>query len=193
MGNNLAYFDGTSVTKLPAINHKLTERQSLFVDAFTGIAGCVGDVEASAIHAGYYGSTHSTNGCSAKALGAQQLRRPNVQAAIHAANRRNINGGLATKAVEVLHDILHSTGTDINSNKLRLEAAKTVLDRAGYVAPKGGAEAPHNKRPEDMTIPELEDFIRRGNEAISLAAQPIIEGDFTPVGVEDGDDPDLTD
>jgi hypothetical protein len=182
------------MAKVPAINHKLTERQSLFVEAFTGIANCVGDVEASAIHAGYLGTADiGKGGATPRALGAMQLRRPNVQAAIHAANRRNINGGLATKAVEVLHDILHSTGTDINSNKLRLEAAKTVLDRAGYVAPKGGAEAPHNKRPEDMTIPELEDFIRRGNEAISLAAQPIIEGDFTPVGAEDGDDPDLTD
>lgn len=125
----------------------LTEPQRKFVAAFTSEPGCIGNASKSAISAGY-------SERSAAELGRQNLEKPKILEAIHEANRRQISGALAAKSVEVIEGILNDPDAH---PKLKLEAAKTVLDRAGYVAPRAPEAAEMKpKRPSEMSIAELE-------------------------------------
>lgn len=66
--------------------------------------------------------------------------------------------------------------------KLRLEAAKTSLDRAGHIAPKA-AEAQDNRDApmSEWSVERLEAFIRKGQAALAGAANPLIEGEAMPI------------
>jgi phage terminase small subunit len=145
----------------------LTDLQAAFVAAYTSDDGCRGRVKESAIAAGYSPKT-------AREIGRQVLALPHIQAAIFEANKRQISGPLATKAVHVVYEILHDENAP---KKLKLEAAKTVLDRAGFVPPKADEPARSNyiKALTDMSIPELEKFIREGREAQHRADMPMLE------------------
>lgn len=109
--------------------------------------------------------------------GYQLKRNPRIIAAIHAEQALVIGGDLANAALGVLRDIL----TGDHPAKLKLDAAKTVLDRAGHIAPKAGdAPTGEDKPLAEMSVDELEAFIRRGRQAVEQAAAPIIENDPTP-------------
>ena len=104
----------------------LTEQQQNFVTAFTSTPGAIGNASEAARRAMYSEK-------SARDIGQQLLAKPHVRAAIEEANRAQISGSLASKAVDVLRAIIDDESAP---PKLRLDAAKTVLDRAGFIAPK---------------------------------------------------------
>ena len=141
----------------------LTEQQAAFVAAFTGEPGAIGNAAEAARRAGY-------SRRSAGELGRELLTKPHVRAAIYDANRAQINGKLATKAVEVLQGILED---DTAAPKLRLDAAKTVLDRAGYIAPKA-EERPQPESEADklnkLSIEQLEAFVADQEAKLDQAA-----------------------
>ena len=104
----------------------LTEQQSEFVIAFTSTPGAIGNASEAARRARYSEK-------SARDIGQQLLAKPHVRAAIEEANRAQISGSLASKAVDVLRSIIEDEAAPL---KIRLDAAKTVLDRSGHIAPK---------------------------------------------------------
>jgi phage terminase small subunit len=131
---------------------ELTEQQAGFVAAFTSEPGAIGNASEAARRAGY-------SVTSAREIGRQLLDKPHVRAAIDDANRAQISGKLATKAVEVLEGILNDEQA---APKLRLDAAKTVLDRAGFIAPKAEERPPEGsarKSINSMSVAELEQFV----------------------------------
>lgn len=145
-------------------DRELTEQQQRFVIAFTSEPGCIGNASKSAAHAGYAEQY-------ARDIGHQLLNKPHVAAAIEAAQRRQISGPHAAKAVEVLQRILADSDAPL---KLQLDAAKTVLDRAGFVARAQEAEAPGKARgrADDMAVEELEAYVREGKAARLADAIP---------------------
>ena len=145
---------------------ELTDQQRRFVIEFTSGTGAIGNASEAARRAGYSEKT-------AAEQGRQLLHKPHVMAAIDEANRSLIDGSLTTLALEVIREILE----DENAHpKLRLDAAKTALDRAGYIAPKA-AEAPEKleKPLNEMSVEELEEFIRQ-RRALLAAEAPLPEG-----------------
>lgn len=148
---------------------RLTELQAKFVYAFTNIEGCIGNASAAARHAGYSEE-------SARVVGYQLLHKAHVLAAIDRANRELIGGELASKAVNVLKKIIDDPKAP---DKLKLEAAKTILDRAGLIAPKA-PEAPDltDKDTTEMTMAELQAAIRKIDAEIERTKAEVI--DITP-------------
>jgi hypothetical protein len=102
----------------------LTEMQAKFVLMITSDPTCIGKPKEAAIAAGYSPETAHIQ-CY------QLLSKHHVQDAIRQANAEQISGPLASKAVAFIRRILD----DEEAPKgVRLDAAKTVLDRAGHVA-----------------------------------------------------------
>ena len=131
---------------------ELNEQQAAFVAAFTSETGAIGNASEAARRAGY-------SPANARELGRQLLHKPHVRAAIDDANRAQISGALASKAVEVLLGILDDKTA---APKLRLDAAKTVLDRAGYIAPKAEERPQPESEAEKLnklSIEQLEAFV----------------------------------
>jgi hypothetical protein len=68
-----------------------------------------------------------------------------------------------------LHDA--ALADTVSGQKLQLEAAKTVLDRAGHIAPKASeAEMIGDKPLTEMSLDELDAFIRAGQAALAKVA-----------------------
>ena len=130
----------------------LNDQQQAFVIAYTSDPGAIGNASEAARRAKYSVK-------SARDIGRQLLAKPHVKAAVDAALRDHISGALASKAVAVLEGIIDD---DTAAPKLRLDAAKTVLDRAGYIAPK----APESPKPaseaddlDGMSLAQLKRFV----------------------------------
>ena len=104
----------------------LTDQQEAFVAAFTSAPGAIGNGSEAARRAGYSKK-------SARDIARQLLLKPHIQVAIDQANRAQIGGSLASKAVEVLENIINDPEAP---PKLKLDASKTILDRAGHIAPR---------------------------------------------------------
>lgn len=115
------------------------------------------------------------------------MRNPRILAAIRAETTRQLGGELASSAVEYLRQVLAFNHLDVEGlvdpkiGKLKLDAAKTILDRAGYVAPKA-QEAPSDdpKDFEDYTIEELGALVKQGRETLDALI------DITPTYEADG-------
>lgn len=135
---------------------KLTEMQQLFVLHFTATQGAIGNASEAARRAGYSEKT-------AGEQGRQLLEKPHVYAAITEANRRQISGSMATKAAALLERLVDDEAV---SSRVRLEAAKTILDRAGYVAPKAPPEDEEEKPLEALSIDELERLVAKRAAAL---------------------------
>jgi phage terminase small subunit len=139
---------------------QLTEQQKTFVREYVGNGGCGADA---ARAAGYAASRPAQQAHDLLAL-------PHIQEAIHREQSRLIGGNLASKAVEVVHRILHDDALagSVAGQKLQLEAAKTVLDRAGHIAPKASEPEMIGDKPiTEMSLEELEAFIREGQAALA--------------------------
>ena len=142
---------------------ELTEKQAAFVVAFTSEPGCVANATKAALHVGYSEK-------SAREIGRQQLEKPKIKAAIYEANRAMLGGSLASKAIDVLREIIHDKEAP---QKLRLDAAKTVLDRAGLSALKAAEQTPPGQEKDlaSLSLEELETFIRQGRMHLAREAQ----------------------
>ncbi|MBL26157.1 MAG: hypothetical protein CMM50_01205 [Rhodospirillaceae bacterium] len=138
----------------------LTEQQARFVVAFTSEPGAIGNASAAARVAGYSDK-------SAAEIGRQLLEKPHVCTAIEEANRAQVSGTLATKAIDVLRQVIDDPDANL---RIRVDAAKTILDRGGFAAAK--AEAPDasrspEKAPSEMTLEELEAYIQDGRKRLA--------------------------
>ena len=141
----------------------LTEKQSAFIVAFTSLPGCIGNATKSAVEAGYSEK-------SAYEIGRQQLEKSHILAAIDEANRSMIGGSLASKAIDVLRAIIDDQDAPA---KLRLDAAKTILDRAGISTLKVEDQARPGQKEDlaGMSMEELAIFIRQGNAHLAREAR----------------------
>jgi phage terminase small subunit len=101
---------------------KLNEQQAAFVLHYTSTPGAIGNASEAARRAGY-------SEASANELGYQLLRKPHIREAVDEALRRQVTGPLAAKSVALLEKIIDD---ETAPQKVRLDAAKAVLDRAGW-------------------------------------------------------------
>jgi phage terminase small subunit len=143
---------------------QLTEQQKTFVREYVRNGGCGADA---ARAAGYAASRPAQQAHDLLALS-------HIQEAIHREQARLIGGCLASKAVEVVQRILHDEALagSVAGQKLQLEAAKTVLDRAGHIAPKASEPEMIGDKPlAQMSLDELEAFIRQGQAALARVGE----------------------
>lgn len=110
-------------------------------------------------------------------------RHPAVSAAIKAEMTRRLQDEDAPAARKLLRRFLEDEQCD---KKLRVDCAKTLLSRGGYVDPKAiEAPAPGTKDPSEMTGAELDQMIdrmrtelrQRESKAIDITPQPVDEFD----------------
>lgn len=110
-------------------------------------------------------------------------RHPAVSAAIRAEMTRRLAEEDAPAARRLLRQFLDDADCD---KKLRVDCAKTLLSRGGYVEPKAADPAvPGTKEPSEMSGKELDDMIdrlrtelrQRESKAIDVTPQPIDEFD----------------
>lgn len=176
MANEAAAFHprGESGAFLPATDRRqLTERQAAFVRSYVENGGNGAEAARSA---GY--SEHS-----AKQIGTQMLSLPWVQRALEVARNRCL-AELEVKSLRVLRGILDETNPALLSPGQQLKAAEIVLKiRAGDRALDKKTE--QSKALNEMSVDELEAFIRRGREAAAQAQHPILEGCSEPIASGD--------
>ncbi|MGE0736067.1 MAG: terminase small subunit [Alphaproteobacteria bacterium] len=120
----------------------LTDKQYLFVIAFVANGG---NATAAATTAGY-------SDASAREQGWRLVHKPHVLAAVQEAQRKAIRT-LGTEAIEVLAGLMRTS----HSDRVRLAAADSILDRAGLTAKAAETEnlATRKKPISDMSAEEL--------------------------------------
>lgn len=140
--------------------HGLTEKQAAFVSALCTL----GDKSRAVLEAGYDITSHD-----ASALADSVLRSRAVQHALrHEINRRFLEG--AAMAFNVLRDIAR----DATAPKgVRVDAAKAILDRAGFVAPRNGAEQGATLDLASMSPDQLRAFIAQGEQELAARAKTV--------------------
>ena len=140
--------------------HGLTEAKATFVEAYVE----TGDLEAAA------------SICDRSRLTvARWLREPKVQMAIQAEVQQRLAGG-AMKALGTLTELANDPNQDA---KIRVQAAKDVLDRAGYKPEHMHVTA--DKRMDQQSVTEAMDRIKElqrelGMEAEGLPKPAVIDG-----------------
>lgn len=146
----------------------ILDQQQAFAEAY--VLGN-GNATQAAIAAGY-------SAVSARQTASRLLHTPHVQDAIRKAQAHALKGRLATKALGVLEKILDDEDAPAG---VRVDAAKTVLDRAGFAAARKpeGDEA-YEKSLHEMSMVELEEFIKRGYrrlDVLTIKSRAAIEAD----------------
>lgn len=155
----------------------LTEKQRSFVVAYTSEPGALGNASAAARAAGYSEKT-------ARVIGWQLLATPHVREAINEANRDQLSGRIATKAVALLERVIDDESVPMRD---RVAAAKTVLDRGGFMPPSVTERARDvmSKKPlNELTREELAAYVAAERQAIAELERAAEKGpdmiDVTP-------------
>lgn len=160
----------------PLAKMQLTEKQRAFVRF---VADGVAPRLASKL-AGYEADMVDT---------ARILESPRVQSAIREVVSRKLFTEGAPLAYKVLVEVLNSPKAQ---HRDKIAAAKTILDRAGFIAPAASKATNAEDKPlHEMTTAELRARAERLAQEISGRAVTVIEGDSTPV--EEGEGPQLSD
>jgi len=149
-----------------AMGRALTSQQEAFVLHYTSTPGAIGNGAEAARRAGY-------SERSAAELARQLLDKPHVRDAVSFANRMAISGRLASKSVALLEQVLDDDQAPL---RVKVEAAKTVLDRAGItctIAERDDAEDRVMKSMSELTREELEEIVRAGKAFIEEARTSI--------------------
>jgi phage terminase small subunit len=133
----------------------LLDQQQAFAEAY--VMGN-GNATQAAIAAGY-------SPVSARQTASRLLHTPHVQNAIRHAQAHALKGRLASKALGVLEKILDDDNAPAG---VRVDAAKTVLDRAGLGAIRITESIGEDKPLEEMTTSELNEFIRVGYRRLDV-------------------------
>ena len=149
--------ESTRMSLMTARDFGLTEKQLTLISTLIETGSQTLAVEA----AGYSGP--------AACVAAQALSSPAVAAALrHEINRRLLRD--AATARHVLMDIMQ----DKTAPKgVRVDAAKAVLDRAGFIAPRQGAGMGENKPLNEMSSDELRRFISESERELSGRAKDV--------------------
>ncbi|WP_169728453.1 terminase small subunit [Geminicoccus roseus] len=144
---------------------ELTEKQASFVVAYTSTPDAIGNASAAARIAGY-----SVN--SAGEIGRQLLEKPHIIAAVRQAIRDQISLSLAGKAVRYLEALVDD---ETAPKKVRLDAAKTILDRAGIAAMPVQLTDDQPKSLKEMSIDELRALINEAEHDAADRAVPVLQ------------------
>jgi phage terminase small subunit len=148
----------------------LNAQQQSFAEAYV-LGETAGNGTASAIAAGYAAG-------SAKQIAYKLLRYEGVRRVIDHLNREMI-GDYATASIRYLGRLVMDEKAH---PKLRIEAAKTLLDRGGYIAPRAPAALePGQKDIAGMSIAELQAFVEAGKERVAAERRLI---DITPAALD---------
>jgi phage terminase small subunit len=143
---------------------KTTDLQHAFVVEFVSNGGIATKAAASA---GYSQQ-------SARQIASQLLNKPHIQEAIRREQRKRLYG-LGSKAMSVIESILDDEAAPAG---VRLDAAKTVLDRCGLTAETAKTEQLQNSKPlEEMTADELQAFIQEGIKQLKEQQAATVEGE----------------
>lgn len=105
----------------------LNEQQAAFVHAYVSEPETAGNATKSAIAAGY-------SEASARTIAQGLLAKAHVKTAIRSALLGRLSGSMTVLAVGVLEELARDTSV---AAKVRLDAAKAILDRAGLDARPG--------------------------------------------------------
>lgn len=115
--------------------------------------------------------THEQNSSvrSAYSGSIDAVRDPHVKAALHA----EVSARLAVYGAQAIEILAKLAKDPTASHKVRLDAARDLASRAGYLPPKAGGSGA--KTPSEMTAAELQEQIRRlqqeaGNRAKTVQA-----------------------
>ena len=150
---------------LVVMTTEILDQQRAFAEAY--VLGC-GNATKAAIDAGY-------SAASARQTASRLLHTPHVQEAIRRAQTHALKGRLASKAQGVLEKILDDDSAPAG---VRVDAAKTVLDRAALPAvrvPEG--EQDIGKPLSELSLNELDDFIRRGYLKLDVLKAKTLDAD----------------
>jgi hypothetical protein len=153
---------------------RLTEQQQRFVVAYTTAEGAVGNASEAARQAGY--SFHT-----AGEIARQLMGKPHVRDAIREANKEQISGRMATKAIALLGRVIDDESVPM---KTRVDAARTILDRAGFCALQAPPKRLSDKHLSEMTADELRETMRLARAEMDKAAKGATVIDQMP-GVAD--------
>jgi Terminase small subunit len=162
----LAGSPSPAIETLPAVQtdasegRRLTEAQQRFVIAYTTAEGAIGVAAEAARRAGY--SVHT-----AGEIGGQLLRKQHVIDAIREANKEQISGKMATKAIALLGRVIDDESVPM---KTRVDAARTILDRAGFCALQAPPKKLHDKSMSEMTADELRETMRLARAEMDKSA-----------------------
>lgn len=108
-------------------------------------------------------------GVTAQAAGVL-IRRPEIVSAMHF----EINRRLRTEGASIGYKVLSTIAKDDTAPKgVRVDAAKTLLDRAGHVAPRGEPAKPVEKQMTDMTQNDLRDLVDKLESELANRATPV--------------------
>jgi len=150
---------GRAVAAVAGEGRALTDMQASFVVAYTTANGAIGDATAAAKLAGYKET-------SAGDLGRRLVGLPHVQAAIREANQQQISGKIATKAIALLDRVIDDESASL---KVRVDAARTILDRAGFCALPAGPKRLSEKALAEMTADELRQVMAEARKEMDKA------------------------
>jgi phage terminase small subunit len=142
---------------LTAGDFGLTEKQLTLVTTLVA----TGSQEQAVKAAGYVGK--------ASIVAAQALASPAVAAALrHEINRKLLRDAAAAQCVlvEIMNDRTAPKG-------VRVDAAKAVLDRAGFIAPRQGAGSGETKPLNEMSSDDLRRFISESERELSGRAKDV--------------------
>lgn len=155
----------------------LTRRQAAFAREYVASGG---EGERSAVAAGYAPG-------AARSEAYRLLRLSHVREAIRGEQMRRLGGPLVSLALATLDGVMRDTGAPASA---RVRAAEVALDRAGIVAPAAppSADDLRAKRPEEMTLSELDQVINEGRARIAamrsaMPAAPVAQIEHTQAPV----------
>jgi hypothetical protein len=129
--------------------HSITDRARAFAVAFVNDPETAGNATASAVKAGYAER-------SAAQEGHRLLRHVGVRAEIERLTRQEL-GDHASAAVALLGRVVRDEKAPL---KIRVDACKTILDRAGFIAPKAPDAPPPPLDPADINKMNLHQLLR---------------------------------
>jgi hypothetical protein len=105
------------------------------------------------------------------------MRQPAIIAAIHLETARK----LALAAPVALKALIEFAGDAAIDKRIRLAAAKTLLDRAGHIAPKALAPSKAGEKPlNELSTGELRELADKLERELSDRAKPVISADPAP-------------
>lgn len=143
-----------------ALTEQLSESETTLA---RNIIACGGDFDLGATASGY-----AKGGLAA--LKSRVTRKPAFLAAIHIETQRSLQLA-APVAQQFIVDLVRNADAPA---KLRLDAAKTLLDRAGHIAPRARALGEgQDKTLGEMTLDELKETQERLQAELASRAKPV--------------------
>lgn len=152
-----------------ATRHGLTDKQAAFIRHFV----LTGDKIVAVRAAGY------DSGDNPQAAAYDLLRSPQVMAAL----RLELARALQESAVLAFGVVHHIAKDEKMPAKVRLDAAKTLLDRAGHVAPRARAETGIDLPLNEMSVNELRDLADKLDSELASRAKDVSPAN--PAAIED--------